>query len=66
MKSTKPSELRNLTDSEIQTQIADSERSLNDMRFRLAVGQLENPAAIRVVRRDIARLRTILKQKSSH
>ena len=66
MKSTKPSELRNLTESEIQSQIDENERSLNDMRFRLAVGQLENPAAIRVVRRDIARLRTILKQKSSH
>ena len=65
MKSTKPSELRNLTESEIIAQIAENERALNDMHFRLAVGQLENPAAIRVVRRDIARLKTIQKQQQS-
>jgi large subunit ribosomal protein L29 len=65
MKSTKPSELRNLTESEITAQIAENERALNDMHFRLAVGQLENPAAIRVVRRDIARLKTIQKQQQS-
>jgi large subunit ribosomal protein L29 len=64
MKSTKPSDLRNLTVSEITTQIADNERAINDMQFRHAVGQLENPAAIRTVRRDTARLRTILKEKS--
>lgn len=62
MKSTKPSELRNLNESEITSQIAENERALNDMHFRHAVGQLENPAAIRIVRRDIARLRTILKE----
>ena len=65
MKSTKPSELNNLTESELQAQIVENERALNDMHFRHAVGQLENPAAIRTVRRDIARLRTILKQKAS-
>lgn len=64
MKSTKASDLRNMNASEIETQIAENERSLNDMQFRLAVGQLENPAAIRTVRRDIARLRTILKEST--
>ena len=64
MKSTKPSDLRNLTTDEINSQIAENTRALNDMEFRHAVGQLENPAAIRTVRRDIARLRTILKEQS--
>ena len=64
MKSTKTSELRNLSDSELTSQIHDNERALDDMRFRMAVGQLENPAAIRTVRRDIARMQTILNEKS--
>lgn len=64
MKPTKASDLRNMTESEIKTQIAENERALNDMQFRLAVGQLENPAAIRTVRRDIARLQTILREST--
>ena len=64
MKPTKASDLRNMTESEIKTQIAENERALNDMQFRLAVGQLENPAAIRTVRRDIARLQTILRESA--
>jgi large subunit ribosomal protein L29 len=64
MKPTKPSDLRNLTADELRSQINENERSLNDMRFRLAVGQLENPAAIRIVRRDLARMRTLLREKS--
>ncbi|MBC8145653.1 MAG: 50S ribosomal protein L29 [bacterium] len=64
MKSTKSTDLRNMSDSELSAQIVDNERALDDMRFRMAVGQLENPAAIRTVRRDIARMQTILKEKS--
>ena len=63
MKSTKPADLRNLTESELRNQIDESERSLVDMRFRLAVGQLENPSAIRTVRRYIARLKTLLQER---
>jgi large subunit ribosomal protein L29 len=66
MKSTKPSDLRGLTDNELRTQIVDNERSLIDMQFRLAVGQLENPSAIRTIRRDIARLKTILHERTSN
>lgn len=64
MKSTKTTDLRNMSASELQTQIADNQRSLDDMQFRMAVGQLENPAAIRTVRRDIARIKTIVKENS--
>lgn len=63
MKSSKPSDLRGLSDGELATQIKENERALVDMRFKVAVGQLENPAAIRVVRRDIARMKTILRER---
>lgn len=63
MKATKPSDLRGLTDVELRNQITENERSLVDMQFKKAVGQLESTAAIRTVRRDVARLKTILRQR---
>ncbi len=63
MNPTKPADLRGLSDGEILGQIKESERSLVDMNFKNAVGQLENKAAIKVIRRDIARLKTILRER---
>jgi len=63
MKSKTPSDLRSLSDSELRHQINEDERALVDMRFQQAVGQLESPAAIGVIRRDIARMKTILRQR---
>jgi large subunit ribosomal protein L29 len=63
MKSTKPSDLRGLSDGELQNQIQENERALVDMRFKKAVGQLESTAALRTIRRDIARMKTILRQR---
>jgi large subunit ribosomal protein L29 len=63
MKPTKPSDLRGLSDSELQSNIAENERALVDMQFKRAVGQLESTAAIRTIRRDIARMRTILRER---
>lgn len=64
MKATKSTDLRNMSDSELQEQIAESEQSLVDMRFRQTMGQLESTAAIRTVRRDIARMKTLLRERS--
>ena len=63
MKPTKPADLRQLTDSELQDQIQRNEEALTNMRFRKAVGQLEEPSTIRIVRRDIARLKTIQRER---
>ena len=63
MKPTKPSDLRGLSDGELKNNIAEHERSLVDMAFKRAVGQLESTAAIRTIRRDIARMRTILRER---
>jgi large subunit ribosomal protein L29 len=65
MKSTKPSDLRSLTDRELSNQILENERAIVDMQFRRAVGQLENPAAVRTIRRDIARMKTVLRERQS-
>jgi large subunit ribosomal protein L29 len=63
MKPTKPSDLRGLSVNELSTQIKENERALVDMKFKKALGQLESPAAIRTIRRDIARMKTILRER---
>jgi large subunit ribosomal protein L29 len=50
--------------------LRDREKELDDQLFRLRIqksmGQLEAPAKVREVRRDLARVKTILREKSSH
>ena len=59
----KPSELRSLTSEEITNRVDQLKDELFNLRFQLATGQLENPMRIRQVRKDIARAKTILKQR---
>lgn len=63
MKHSKPADLRNLSDEELTQQIFENERAIVDMRFRQAVGTLEDPASFRVIRRDVARMKTILNER---
>ncbi|MDO5046983.1 MAG: 50S ribosomal protein L29 [Anaerococcus sp.] len=55
----KPAEIRNLSDQDLDKQLYDLQSELFNLRFRLATGQLENPAAIGTVKKDIARVKTI-------
>jgi large subunit ribosomal protein L29 len=55
----KPSEIRELTDDQIAERIAEAEREMFRLGFRKAYQELENPALIRQLRRDVARLKTI-------
>ena len=59
----KTAELRDLGADELMTQ----ERDLNDQLFRMRIqksmGQLEAPDKLRTVRRDLARVKTVLRQK---
>lgn len=59
----KASEIRDLSVEELKKRLADEKESLSNLKFQLATSQLESPIRLRTVRRDIARLRTILKQK---
>ena len=63
MKSTKYSDLQNLTEKELRNQVEQNERAMVDMRFKQAVGQLESPSVLRTIRRDAARMRTLLRQR---
>lgn len=59
----KATELRALSSEEIVSRIDQLKDELFNLRFQLATGQLENPMRIRQVRKDIARAKTILKQR---
>ena len=56
----KARELRGRAEAELRTQLADLKKEQFNLRFQAATGQLENTARVRQVRRDIARIRTVL------
>ncbi len=59
----KVSELADLGVDEIQDRITDAREELFRLRFRSATQQLENPSLIKALRRDIARMRTVLRER---
>lgn len=59
----KTKEIRNLTTEEIQKKIAESKEELLKLRFKQATGNLENPARIHELRKFVARLKTVLKER---
>jgi large subunit ribosomal protein L29 len=59
----KATEIRDLTPEEIEVQIAQAKEELFRLRFRSATQELENPALVKSLRRDIARMRTILRER---
>jgi large subunit ribosomal protein L29 len=59
----KASELRGRTDDELQTNLRELEQEIFNLRFQIVTGQLENPVRARNVRRDIARIKTILRER---
>jgi len=56
-------ELRDLPIDELRKRLRDEEENLANLRFQLATSQLESPIKVRTVRRDIARLKTIIRLK---
>ena len=63
MKSTKPSELRNLKPGEIESKLSDAREELMKLRFQQVTGQLTDTSRLRILRRDIARMQTILSEQ---
>ena len=55
--------LRKMTDQERTAELARMKQELFNLRFQHVTGQLENPVKMREVRRDIARVRTIIREK---
>jgi large subunit ribosomal protein L29 len=60
---TKAADVREMSDEEIRTELTQKQEELFRLRFRSATQQLENPALIRSLRRDVARMRTILRER---
>jgi len=59
-------ELRQLSDTELTKRIQEEEDSLANLKFQKVMGQLENPMKIGHIRKDIARMKTILRQRQLH
>ena len=59
----KAAEIRELDTEELHARIAELAEELFNLRFQLATGQLDNHRRMRDVRRDIARIRTILRER---
>ena len=59
----KASELRSLSELELNNRLNDSHQELCHLRFPRASGQLTNTARVREVRRTIARIKTLLRQR---
>jgi len=59
----KASEVRDKTVDELDDELIKLKKEQFNLRFQTATGQLENTARVRQVRRDIARVKTIAKQK---
>ena len=64
MTTVKAEELRAKTADELKGQLVDLKKEQFNLRFQTAGGQNENPARVRIVRREIARIKTVLGEKS--
>lgn len=58
----KASELRELSVEELQEKLKSLKEELFNLRFQLAINQLENPMRIKAVKKDIARVQTVMTQ----
>jgi len=56
-------ELLDLSDEELRQQLVDRSASLRNLRFQMVTGAVENVRALRNTRRDIARIKTILRMR---
>ena len=59
----KAAQLRELSIQELIEREKDSRKELFNLRFQMATGQLSNHTAVRKAKRDIARIKTVLKEK---
>lgn len=62
MKSMKAKEFKELTSDELQNKLTSLKEELFNLRFQVATGQLDNPMRIRDVRKNIARILTVMRE----
>ena len=59
----KANDVRVMTPDQLEDELAKLKKEQFNLRFQKATGQLENTSRVRVVRRDIARIQTVMRQK---
>ncbi|HSV67024.1 MAG TPA: 50S ribosomal protein L29 [Mycobacteriales bacterium] len=60
---TPPAELRELPEEELRSRLREAKEELFNLRFQMATGQLDNNRRLRTVRRDIAKIYTIMRER---
>jgi large subunit ribosomal protein L29 len=60
---TSAKDLRDLSSEELLAKAADLKKEMFNLRVQQAMGQIENPMRLRLLRRDIAKTKTVLKEK---
>lgn len=63
MNKLKAEKLREMTSQELGEKVLELKNELFNLRFQLATGQLENPMRIKAVKKDIARVKTLIREK---
>ena len=58
----KAAELREMSNAELTKKLAELKEELFNLRFQHAINQLENPMRMKEVKKDIARIKTVLRQ----
>jgi large subunit ribosomal protein L29 len=58
----KMDEIKQLPLEELKIRLQDAEEELANLRFQLALHQLDNPLKVRIARRDVARLKTVIRE----
>ena len=58
----KASELREMTNAELENKLESLKKELFNLRFQLTINQLDNPMRIKAVKKDIARVQTVIRQ----
>ena len=59
----KPAEIRELSVAELNQKLSDLKAELFNLRFQHAINQLDNPLRLQLVRKDIARVKTVIREK---
>jgi len=59
----KANKIKEMTSQELTEKMVELKNELFNLRFQLATGQLDNPMKIKAIKKDIARVNTILRQK---
>lgn len=59
----KVKEVRQLSEAELSNRLTELKAELFNLRFQLATGQLDNPLRVKAVRKDIARVKTIARER---